>query len=162
MTRSRTRADARLVEQVLRRNVWALAVANLVVGTAFILADPGTAPSLHFLQIVAPLPVWGAGHLATAALLLTSRYAAGHTLAVPLWLMWATGAVFGLVTGTTRSPTVSIALTALIAAVAGLHCNGWSFRRHETNRARETSRVDGGSRRAARDDQGSRRGSSAP
>lgn len=124
----------------MRRNAYSLAVANISVGVAFIAADPGVSASLHFLQYIAPLPVWGAGHLGTAVLLVARRPVAGHTLAVPLWLMWAVGAVFGLVTGTSRSPAASIALAGLITAVAGLHCSGWSFRRSEADEAAVSDR----------------------
>ncbi len=119
------------VERGLRRNVIALAVANTGAATAMIVDRPGTSASLLFLQTVAPLPLWGVWFLAAAALQVARQPLWGHTIAVPLWLMWGLGAVLGLASGSTTSPSASIALTGMIVALAGMHCAGLVYRRDE-------------------------------
>lgn len=117
--------------RALRTNVLILTGTNIAAATVLAAAAPGTSPALLFLQLLLPLPVWAVAFVVAAALLLTRRHLAGHTVAVPLWLMLAGGAVLGLVQGTTRSPAGSLLLAVLVATVACLHVNGMWMRRRE-------------------------------
>ncbi len=93
--------------------------------------EDGARKITRALQTVAPLPLWGVWFLAAAALQVARQPLWGHTIAVPLWLMWGLGAVLGLASGSTTSPSASIALTGMIVALAGMHCAGLVYRRDE-------------------------------
>jgi hypothetical protein len=124
-------ADGYDVTAVLKVLRLVLAATNAVVAVAFIATTAGTAPSVALLQAVTGLHVWGVLFAAVAVLLAVGQHIPGHLLAAPLWLFWAVGAVLGLIGGTSRSPAVTVALTALILAVTALHLNGLVWRRRE-------------------------------
>lgn len=115
--------------RVRSRYTLALALTNAGVAVAFFGFDPGTAASLHFLQFLAPLPVWGAAFLIAAALLIARFHRSGHTVAVICWAMWAWGAVLGL--GSSRSPAVTVALAALLVGLSAMHSNSLTARIRE-------------------------------
>lgn len=117
--------------RALRTNVLILTVTNTAAAVVLAVGEPGTSPALLFLQLLVPLPVWAVGFAAAAVLLVTGRYLAGHSVAAPLWLMLAGGAVIGLVAGTTRSPAGSLLLAVLVSTVACFHANGMWMRRRE-------------------------------
>lgn len=131
-------ADADGISGILRRVRLVIACANVTVAAAFIVAEPGSAPSIVLLQAVAPLYVWGVGFAFVAALLTAGWNVAAHLLAVPLWAFWAASAVLGLATGATRSPAATIALTGLILTLTGLHGLGLTWRRRESQVRRGT------------------------
>lgn len=122
--------------RALRTNALCLAVANAFAAGALAFGSAGTSPALLFLQLLVPLPVWAVGFLAAAIALIARRHLVGHTIAVPLWLMLAVGAVIGLVEGTTRSPAGSTLLCGLLVCVASLHVNGMWFRRRQRTDAK--------------------------
>jgi hypothetical protein len=131
-------ADGYDVTTVLKVLRLVLAATNASIAVAFVAAQSGTAPSILILQAVAPLPAWAVVFAAVAVLLALGVHVPGHLLGAPLWLFWALGAVLGLVGGTSRSPAVTVALTALILAIAALHVHGLVWRRREA-RARRAS-----------------------
>lgn len=120
-----------LIPRALRTNVLVLAFANAAAAVVLGFAEPGTSPSLQFLRLLLPLPIWAVGFAAAAVLLLARKHLAGHSVAVPLWAMLAGGALLGLVSGATRSPAGSALLAGLVVTVAGFHVNGMWLRRRE-------------------------------
>jgi hypothetical protein len=129
-------ADGYDVTAVLRVVRLVLAAVNACIAMAFVAAPSGTAPSITLLQAVVGLPVWAVVFGAVAVLLAIGVHIPGHLLGAPLWLFWALGAVLGLVGGTSRSPAVTVALTALILAMAALHVHGLVWRRREAQARR--------------------------
>lgn len=117
------------VERTARRLLLLLAVLNALVGGVLASTPPGTSPALQFLASLLPLWVWGAGFLASSALLLIRFAAGGHALAAFLWLLMASGAVVGLVTGASTAPAASLILALLIATMAVCHVLALLFRR---------------------------------
>jgi len=117
------------VESTARRLLLVLAVTNALVGAALATTPPGTSPALQFLAGLLPLWAWGAAFLASAALLLVRVPALGHALAAFLWLLMASGAVTGLVTGASTAPAASLILALLITGMAAYHVLALLFRR---------------------------------
>lgn len=109
-----------------------LAGGNGAVGIALLGADPGTSPALLFLRAVGlPLPVWGAGFLLVTVLVVVRQHAFAHLLAVVLWTVLASGAVLGVISGSSTAPAASLILTALTVMAAGMHVNGLLYRRRQ-------------------------------
>lgn len=120
-----------VIDRMLRRLALTQAGINFAVALFLVIGEPGSSPAIAFLMLVVPLPFWGIGYGAVAVLLLIRQNVAGHTLAAFLWVFLAAGAVLGVATGSTGSPTASLILTTLVAGMSGFHLNGLWFRRGE-------------------------------
>lgn len=123
---------------LIRRTRLLLAAVNTAVAAAWLIAPAGQAPSILLMQQVAPLHVWGIGLAVAALLLFLDRPLAAHMLAVALWGFWAASAVLGAAAGSTRSPAVTLALTSLVLAMAGVHVHGLLWRHAEAQARRAT------------------------
>lgn len=121
---------------VLRRNGLLLAMVNTITAAGITFADPGASPSLAFLAFLAPLPVWGLGFAVAAGFQFADRPLIGHSIAGPLWMLLAFGAVLGLLAGRSTAPAASIVLTGLELYAAGHHLNAMHYRRQEREAAR--------------------------
>lgn len=119
----------RLLQTTLRVERYAVAPANLICAVALAVNQPGPSPALLFLQLVAPLPVWTVLFAAATVLLVVRRSEPGHVAAFTGWAMISIGAVIGLVTGSTTSPSGSVILTGTTMTMAGLHLAGLLYHR---------------------------------
>ena len=124
------------VGRALRRNSWMMATANSVTAAALLFGEPGSSPTLAFIAVPAPLPLWGAAFAAAAAFQLAGKALVGHSIAAFLWAFLAIGAVVGLVAGTSTAPAASVILAGLTIYAAGHHVNAMDFRRREREAAR--------------------------
>lgn len=129
------RAKMPAVDKFLIRLQFVLVIVNAAAALALVYNQPGTSPSLNFLLDTGiPLPVWAAGWALVAVILTVGALGPpiqeyGHVVAFVLWAMVATGAVIGLVTATTTSPSASLMQAGLVTGMAGLHLAGLLFRR---------------------------------
>jgi hypothetical protein len=121
----------------VRRNALLMAVANTVTAFALWFGSPGASASLAFLAFLAPLPLWGFGFAAAAAFQVAGRALVGHSIGAPLWAMLATGAVYGLIAGTSSAPAATAILAGLTLYCAGHHVNAMGFRRRERQARRD-------------------------
>lgn len=123
------------MERFLTHLQFVLVIVNAAAALALSYNQPGTSPSLNFLLDTGiPLSVWAAGWALVAVILTVGALGPpiqeyGHVVAFVLWAMVATGAVIGLVTATTTSPSASLMQAGLVTGMAGLHLAGLLFRR---------------------------------
>lgn len=113
-----------------------LASTNAIGAAALLLAEPGNSPAMLFLLALAPLQIWAVLPALVTALIVAGALgqptrAAAHVVGMFLWGFIAVGAVTGLVTSTSPSPSASLLLTALLLAVASWHAGALLFRRRE-------------------------------
>lgn len=110
---------------------------NLVAAVALSIDKAGTSPAFTMMQQYLPLRVWAVGFalvvlLLAIALLGYPTQIFGHLIASVLWMIPAVGAVFGILYGTTGSPTASLTLTGLLLGVAAHHVLALVFLRRVT------------------------------
>lgn len=118
-----------------------LAFSDAAAAVALAFNTPGTSPSLDFIQFVAPLPAWSAVLGVAAALLVGGRHRmyahlAGNMIGTAVWVMLASGAILGLMSGQTTSPSATGLFAATLIAQAGLNINSMILWRKETVRDR--------------------------
>lgn len=113
---------------------YALASTNLIAAVALAADAPGTSPAMLFLQLVMPLPLWAILPATVAVLLLLGALGfhtqpPAHAIGMFLWSALMVGAITGLATATTTSPSASLLLTGLLVGVTTWHAGALLFRR---------------------------------
>lgn len=130
------------VDQHLRSLRLDLAIVNAVACVALAINQAGASPAFRLLEQYAPLPVWAVGFGAVALLLALAMLdvrtnVAGHLCAAVLWMFPAIGAAYGLVGGTTTSPTASLVFSALISGICAHHVRALVFLRRMARRSKQ-------------------------